>query len=102
MHREVPDSGSTPELATTRAALESALIAAAGAKDYGNPDIRAAVIAYARAVRAAKRPPEWMIVDLKRLIHKEALKDVGEWFRTLVGDRAVSIGIAEYFNLSEK
>ena len=102
MHREVPDPGLPPELATTRAALESALIAAAGAKDYGNPDIRTAVVAYARAVRAAKRPPEWMVVDLKRLVHREALKDVGEWFRTLVGDRAVSIGIAEYFNLGEK
>lgn len=102
MPREVQDSGYTPELATARAALEAALIAAAGARDYGNPDIRTAVVAYARAARSAQRPPEWMVVDLKHLVHKEALKDVGDWFRTLVGDRAVSIGIAAYFNLSEK
>ena len=102
MHREGSSSDVSHELATTRAALESALIAAADRKDYGNPGIRTAVIAYARAARAAGHPPEWMVVDLKKLVHKEALKDVGEWFRTLVGDRAVSIGIAEYFNLSEK
>ena len=76
-----------------------ALEAAAGAAKFEDSRIQDAVVAYADAVRVAGRPPEWLVVDLKRLIHRDVLPDVRDWFRGVLRDRLVSWGITGYFQL---
>lgn len=88
-----------PALLERRAALVHALEAAAAASRFEDSRIRDAVVAYADAVRAAGRAPEWLVIDLKSLILRDVLPDVRDWFRGVLRDRLVSWGITGYFQL---
>lgn len=94
-----PASGEDAALHELRRAIIGALEAAASTRQFEHPGIRAAVIAYADAVRAAGHPPEWLIVDLKKLIAHDALPDLRDWFRSVLRDRLVTWGISGYFRL---
>ena len=99
--RPPPDAeGLLPaHLAEARDAILRALHVAARDGKFEDPQIRDAVAAYAERVRAAGHPPEWLIVDLKRLIASEAAPDIRDWFRGVLRDRLVSWGITGYFRL---
>jgi hypothetical protein len=94
-----PASGEDAALHELRRAIVGALEDAASTRQFENPNIRAAVAAYAEAVRVAGRPPEWLIVDLKKLIAHDALPDLRDWFRSVLRDRLVTWGISGYFQL---
>jgi len=86
-------------VAQARASAVRALAEAAERRRFEDPLIREAVETYARRAREAGRTPEWLIIDLKRLVAHEAMPEVGDWFRSVVADRAVAWGIQGYFGL---
>lgn len=94
-----PASGEDAALHELRRAIIGALDAAASTRQFEHPAIRASVVAYAEAVRIAGRPPEWLIVDLKKLIANDALPELRDWFRSVLRDRLVTWGISGYFQL---
>ena len=79
-----------PSLHERRAAVVRALEAAAAVAKFEDPRICDAVFAYADAVRADGRAPEWLVVDLKQLIARDVLPELRDWFRGVMRDRLVS------------
>ena len=86
-------------LGAARQAILDALAHVASSKRYEDPVLHDVVTRYARAARDAGRPPEWLVIDLKKLMDTEALPDLRDWFRGVLRDRMVSWGISEFFRL---
>ena len=83
-------------------AIVAALERALATHRFGDPQIREAVHAFARAARDARVPPERVIVLLKGVILHETLRTMNEWFLGVTVDRAVSWAIQEYFSIDDR
>lgn len=91
-----------PGLAGARDAIVDALRQASARRDWNSPAIRDAVVRYAARTRTLGILPERMIVDLKSAIHDRAIPEVGDWFRSVITDRAVVWAIETYFRVPEE
>lgn len=92
-----PDAES--ELRHVRQAVVDTLVQAAIARQFDDPAIRSAIAAYTTAARRAGRPPEWVVIDVKKLVALEAVPELGDWFRSVLRDRLVAWSISDYFGL---
>jgi hypothetical protein len=87
-------------LGPQRAAIIEALRVARATRNWRTPELRSAIERYATQARAIAYPPERLIVELKALLREDALAHMGDWFRDVLTDRAVTWAVEAYFRIS--
>lgn len=89
-----------PPRSSLDAARDSLLAAVDAAKldhVWDTERLERAVRDFAAARRAAGDTPERFITELKTLLRRDALADVGDWFQSVVVNRLVVWGIEGYY-----
>jgi hypothetical protein len=79
--------------------LLALLAAVVVTEDYANPAIDAQVGASTSAARNAGVAPEAVIAYLRHQVHEAPLSAVGDWYRSVLGERLVAKAIDAYFEI---
>jgi hypothetical protein len=79
--------------------LRAALAAAYRAREFESTELRESVVAFARASRAAGRPPERMFLTMAALLDDPALAGLSDWWRSVLRDRMLRWGIETYYHI---
>lgn len=91
----------SPAFASDCADILRAIQDARATRRWEAPQLRASVESCARDARLAGCPPERLVVGLKAFFRSGAVAEIGEWFRGVLADRAISWAIQAYYEVPD-